>query len=119
MPAHARAAVISMEARAKNGDDSYRLTDPEVRRHFLDTCQHFLILALPTVQLTPHCQSLFHLKRPNYAKDETYLVSCKFVVRENDLDVIFPLMITFTYLHSCVRLIKSVKWFFSAHYSVL
>jgi len=29
MPAHARAAVISMEARAKNGDDSYRLTDPE------------------------------------------------------------------------------------------
>ena len=30
MPAHARAAVIAMEARAKNGDDSYRLTDPEV-----------------------------------------------------------------------------------------
>ena len=36
MPAHARAAVISMEARAKNGDDSYRLTDPEVRRNILD-----------------------------------------------------------------------------------
>jgi len=30
MPAHARAAVISMEARAKNtGDVTYRLTDPE------------------------------------------------------------------------------------------
>ena len=30
MPAHARAAVISMEARAKKGDTTYRLTDPEV-----------------------------------------------------------------------------------------
>jgi len=29
MPGHARAAVVSMEARAKNGDDSYRLMDPE------------------------------------------------------------------------------------------
>ena len=29
MPAHARAAVVSMEARAKNGDDTYRLTDPQ------------------------------------------------------------------------------------------
>ncbi|KAL7552772.1 hypothetical protein ACHAWF_018597 [Thalassiosira exigua] len=29
MPGHARAAVISMEARARNGDQSYRLMDPE------------------------------------------------------------------------------------------
>jgi hexosaminidase len=29
MPAHARAAVVAMEARAKNGDDTYRLLDPE------------------------------------------------------------------------------------------
>ncbi|MFN3129805.1 family 20 glycosylhydrolase, partial [Roseibium sp.] len=29
MPGHARAAVVSMEARAKKGDDSYRLMDPE------------------------------------------------------------------------------------------
>ena len=36
MPAHARAAVISMEARAKKGDDTYRLTDPEVKKHTLD-----------------------------------------------------------------------------------
>eukprot|EP00580_Thalassiosira_gravida_P009129 CAMPEP_0201628794 /NCGR_PEP_ID=MMETSP0493-20130528/3655_1 /ASSEMBLY_ACC=CAM_ASM_000838 /TAXON_ID=420259 /ORGANISM="Thalassiosira gravida, Strain GMp14c1" /LENGTH=816 /DNA_ID=CAMNT_0048099649 /DNA_START=1 /DNA_END=2451 /DNA_ORIENTATION=- len=35
MPAHARAAVISMEARAKNGDDTYRLTDPEDETHLL------------------------------------------------------------------------------------
>jgi len=35
MPAHARAAVISMEARAKNGDASYRLTDPEDETHML------------------------------------------------------------------------------------
>ena len=35
MPAHARAAVISMEARAKNGDDSYRLMDPEVKKTLL------------------------------------------------------------------------------------
>ena len=35
MPAHARAAVISMEARAKKGDDSYRLTDPEDETHLL------------------------------------------------------------------------------------
>ena len=28
MPAHARAAVVAMEARSKKGDDSYRLTDP-------------------------------------------------------------------------------------------
>mmetsp|Transcript_29778 Transcript_29778/g.61261 ORF Transcript_29778/g.61261 Transcript_29778/m.61261 type:complete len:530 (+) Transcript_29778:134-1723(+) len=31
MPAHARAAVMSMEARAKKGDMSYRLMDPKVR----------------------------------------------------------------------------------------
>mmetsp|Transcript_44497 Transcript_44497/g.87284 ORF Transcript_44497/g.87284 Transcript_44497/m.87284 type:complete len:874 (+) Transcript_44497:265-2886(+) len=35
MPAHARAAVISMEARAKKGDDSYRLTDPEDETYML------------------------------------------------------------------------------------
>ena len=35
MPAHARAAVISMEARAKNGDDTYRLTDPEDETYLL------------------------------------------------------------------------------------
>ena len=36
MPAHARAAVISMEARAKNtGDASYRLTDPLDETHLL------------------------------------------------------------------------------------
>ena len=29
MPGHARAAVVSMEARAKKGDDSLRLMDPE------------------------------------------------------------------------------------------
>ena len=29
MPGHARAAVMSMEARAKKGDYSYRLMDPE------------------------------------------------------------------------------------------
>ena len=29
MPGHARAAVVAMEARAKKGDDSYRLMDPE------------------------------------------------------------------------------------------
>lgn len=28
MPAHARAAVVAMEARSKKGDDTYRLTDP-------------------------------------------------------------------------------------------
>jgi len=35
MPAHARAAVVAMEARAKKGDDSYRLTDPEDETHLL------------------------------------------------------------------------------------
>ena len=35
MPAHARAAVVSMEARAKKGDDTYRLTDPEDETHLL------------------------------------------------------------------------------------
>lgn len=41
MPAHARAAVISMEARAKlRGDDTYRLTDPEDET-FLLTIQFY------------------------------------------------------------------------------
>ena len=35
MPAHARAAVISMEARAKKGDDTYRLTDPNDETYLL------------------------------------------------------------------------------------
>ncbi|KAL9180069.1 hypothetical protein ACHAXT_008039, partial [Thalassiosira profunda] len=35
MPAHARAAVVAMEARARNGDDSYRLTDPEDETYLL------------------------------------------------------------------------------------
>ena len=35
MPAHARAAVIAMEARAKNGDASYHLTDPDNETHLL------------------------------------------------------------------------------------
>eukprot|EP00804_Cyclotella_cryptica_P021355 CCRYP_001596-RA/>CCRYP_001596-RA protein AED:0.10 eAED:0.10 QI:1299/1/1/1/0.55/0.6/10/474/1295 len=35
MPAHARAAVISMEARAKNGDVTYRLTDPDDKTDLL------------------------------------------------------------------------------------
>lgn len=35
MPAHARAAVISMEARAQNGDDTYRLLDPDDETHLL------------------------------------------------------------------------------------
>lgn len=35
MPAHARAAVIAMEARAKKGDDTYRLLDPEDETHLL------------------------------------------------------------------------------------
>lgn len=35
MPAHARAAVVSMEARAKNGDATYRLTDPEDETYLL------------------------------------------------------------------------------------
>ena len=40
MPAHACAAVISMEARAKNGNDSsypYRLTDRDDETHLLTT----------------------------------------------------------------------------------
>ena len=35
MPAHARAAVISMEARAKKGDDTYRLIDPDDETYLL------------------------------------------------------------------------------------
>lgn len=35
MPAHARAAVMSMEARARNGDDTYRLTDPDDETYLL------------------------------------------------------------------------------------
>lgn len=35
MPAHARAAVVSMEARAKKGDPTYRLTDPDDETHLL------------------------------------------------------------------------------------
>mmetsp|Transcript_25974 Transcript_25974/g.58264 ORF Transcript_25974/g.58264 Transcript_25974/m.58264 type:complete len:1141 (+) Transcript_25974:342-3764(+) len=35
MPAHARAAVVAMEARAKNGDATYRLTDPEDETYLL------------------------------------------------------------------------------------
>ena len=35
MPAHARAAVMSMEARAKNGDAQYRLMDPQDETYML------------------------------------------------------------------------------------
>jgi hexosaminidase len=37
MPGHARAAVVSMEARAKKGDDSLRLMDPEDTTELLTT----------------------------------------------------------------------------------
>jgi hexosaminidase len=35
MPAHARAAVVAMEVRAKNGDDTYLLSDPKDETNLL------------------------------------------------------------------------------------